>query len=242
MKKLLLTTMAATMMSTAAIADVTYDVNSYDYEVGRIHKGMQLANHFESRNINIVENGQSQLAASMTVNAWNDAWDAAEDDNVTTLLGDRDVRRVLWGDNGFVYDITDVEATVHLHRNGSNAWWSTPTESVSIAATGISIGTLSTTDYQDRSIDSTAALVDARVLTRWLGSELRLQDHVIYEIAGERIGDIYEMDITEDFTEVALGELTETVQKAYDKGFDDGFTAGYDTGFAAAKSVVKNGD
>ena len=86
MKKLLLTTMAATMMSTAAIADVTYDVNSYDYEVGRIHKGMQLANHFENRNINIVENGQGQLAASMTVNAWNDAWDEAENNNTIEII------------------------------------------------------------------------------------------------------------------------------------------------------------
>ena len=86
MKKLLLATMAATMMSTVAMADVTYDVNSYDYEVGRIHKGMQLANHFENRNINIVENGQGQLAASMTVNAWNDAWDDTENNNTVDVF------------------------------------------------------------------------------------------------------------------------------------------------------------
>ena len=79
MKKVLFATAAAVMATTAAMADVSYNT-------GKVHALMTVANSFEARGINIVENS-NKIAVHKTVNAWNQGWNALEGNNEADLRG-----------------------------------------------------------------------------------------------------------------------------------------------------------
>ena len=215
-------------MSTIAIADVTYDTDSYDYEVGRIHKGMQLANHFENRNINIVENGQGQLAASQTVNAWNDAWDTLENEN-SIDLSITAVQYTFYLDDENDYDVV-VSTDITYHPDDGNGRYYTVIDE-SGAERIIYWANVYSVEEETISLrDNRAALL-----------EIERPHSTIreYSISDVHLGTFFELT---DHWELIHSKVERAIQDSYDVGFEDGFAAGYDTGFAAAKSVVTNGD
>ena len=248
MKKLLLTTAATAMMSTAAIATVTIDTSSNDYIVGRIHKGVQIANHFDARDINIVENGQGQIRVSQTVNAWEEAWDEAETDN-SIDLGPRISQTYLWLENGdfvitgtedprFNYSLETIEPIDPIYAdnaiidiyNGTATY--TNNDGVEVVNADI--------NYE---FTQTASAVDVRAQLIYLNDQHKTAPdelgQVDIEIGESSVGlSIYEGWSFEENSRLVKRVLVET----YDAGFEDGFTAGYNEGFAAAKAVVTNGD
>ena len=252
MKKLLLTTMAATMMSTAAIATVTVDTSSNDYIVGRIHKGVQIANHFEARDINIVENGQGQIRVSQTVNAWNQGWNDAEN-NDSIDLGERISETYLYLENG-----DTIITGTHDPRFQGSYDVQEPLNPVFTDNVVIDRDTRTATYTNNDGIENvseywweyrqTASTVDnrARVMisSDWYGEtenqvEIYFIDHNDYTYYNTLEALMY----TDYHTFERNKHLViDAAERIYDTGFSDGYTAGYNDGFAAAKAVVTNGD
>ena len=258
MKKLLLTTMAATMMSTAAIATVTVDTSSNDYIVGRIHKGVQIANHFEARDINIVENGQGQIRVSQTVNAWNDAWNAADDNN-SIDLGERISQTYLGLWNGdfvitgtydprfeYVYGTYDPDNPIFADDDAIDIDNRTITyannDGVEIVNADIDwthTQTVSTVDDRARIMNVVDYLSGTADPYNTL--DISFIDPTTIDRGYYRSLEALSVGNNHTFEELKRAVI-EGAERIYDTGFSDGYTAGYNDGFAAAKAVVTNGD
>ena len=220
MKKLLLTTMAATMMSTAAIADV----NISDYEVGRIHGLMQTANNFENRGINIIENS-NKIAVHKTVNAWEEEWDALENENSVDLSTTVIQYTFYLDDENDYAIIVSTDITYHPETRSYTV----------IDEAGEEI-TFHRTDIHSTASETISVRPDGAATVEVERPHPAIR---VYSISDVHVGRFFQIT---DGWEVTQMKIERAIQDSYDAGYEDGFTDGYDKGFAAAKSVVKNGD
>ena len=232
----------------------TYDVDSYDYEVGRIHKGMQVANHFQGRNINIVENGQGQIRVSQTVNAWNEDWDKLDDAgiervNQTTYVLENDERIVTstgvvdtdrFRFNEYIVDNVEVSPSIGFEDEvqgvNDDLGYATYINADGVETTSI----IRERDTQYISDNNQVVEISANVENGWPG----INDFGYFYPTGISYTTIRSNNsigasfwICEDMSFVEIIDEVETgVRRFYDTGFEDGYAAG----FAAAKGVVKS--
>ena len=226
MKKVLFATVAAVMSTTAAMADVSIS----DYQVGKAHALAQVANKFDARGINIVENS-NKIAVHKTVNAWNQGWNALEGENTVDLRGKVSVTTLYTLNHGV---ITTETSNVVIAADGLSAEVTNAAgEVLTIPAAGTTFLTQNVSLRDSRAAEVSA--VESVSLSDSVGSVGEIVDEVVISISGVgvQISSVDSFDVISDKVENA-------VQNSYDAGFEDGYTAGYDDGFAAAKGVVKN--
>ena len=225
MKKVLLATAIAAMSTTAAMANVTIS----DYKIGKIHGLMETANTFEARGINIVENS-NKIAVHKTVNAWNQGWNALEDDNTIDLDASISMLTIYSTQGTFTVaeDSVSIEGTAATFTNAIGTTYV-------IEASEL---TRPTDEFTISMRDSRAAEVSAvegMSLSDSVGSVGDIVDEVVISISGTGV----QLSAVDTFDEIS-SKVEHAVQNSYDAGFEDGYSAGYDDGFAAAKGVVKN--
>ena len=221
MKKVLLATAIAAVSTTAAMAEVSIS----DFTQGKVTALMTVANNFESRGINIVENS-NKIAVHKTVNAWNQGWNALEDDNQAVLDGSQSI------------------TTLYL-TNGSAITVATDNLDVDIATGTATVSTGEGVSYDLTSAEVSGFFIDSVSLRDSRADEVELvynQNSVDYHIgtAGETGSNLAVSIRGNDTFDQLVDRVEAGIQKSYDSGFSDGYTAGYDDGFAAAKGVVKN--
>ena len=214
MKKVLFATAAAVMATTAAMADVSYNT-------GKVHALMTVANSFEARGINIVENS-NKIAVHKTVNAWNQGWNALEGENTVDLEARGMVYTIHMADNGII--VTD---NLEVSADGETATY-TNGLGLSFTLDAEDIGTVFTQSVSLRDSRADTVEVQHGPITQYsIGSETTVSNQVL-AISGN------------DQWDRLVDKIEGGIQDAYDTGFEDGYTAGYDDGFAAAKGVVKD--
>ena len=219
MKKVLFATVAAVMSTTAAMADVSIS----DYQVGKAHALAQVANKFDARGINIIENS-NKIAVHKTVNAWNQGWNALEGDNEVDLSASVLVTTLYTYSQGAVA----VENS-NITHNGDGSATVTTGEGISYVIEGSDVyyTHTETVSLRDARADTVRVQYGSAQTQFDIGNATDISNSVL-SISGS------------DSWDALVDKVEHGIQKAYDTGFEDGYTAGYDDGFAAAKGVVKN--
>ena len=221
MKKVLFATVAAVMSTTAAMADVSIS----DYQVGKAHALAQVANKFDARGINIVENS-NKIAVHKTVNAWNKGWNDLEGNNEIDLDASVNVTHLYTtSEHG---SFTVETSNLVISEDGETATIYTG-EGVSyeIDADDVYLSVAETISMRDSRADTVRVRYGAVTTQFDIGSETDISNTVL-AIKGA------------DSWDTLVNKVEGGIQAAYDVGFEDGYSAGYDDGFAAAKGVVKN--
>ena len=221
MKKVLFATVAAVMSTTAAMADVSIS----DYQVGKAHALAQVANKFDARGINIIENS-NKIAVHKTVNAWNQGWNALEGNNTVDLDAMAHITTLYTSSHGA---ITVETSNISVSADGQTATVNTG-EGVSfeIAAADVYFTYSDTVSLRDSRADEVELVHNQFSTDYHIGSVNEAGSNLVVSIRG-----------SDSFDEL-VNRVEAGIQDAYDSGFSDGYTAGYDDGFAAAKGVVKN--
>ena len=227
MKKVLFATVAAVMSTTAAMADVSIS----DYQVGKAHALAQVANKFDARGINIVENS-NRIAVHKTVNAWNQGWNALEGDNEADLDSSVSVTTLYMTDGS----VLEVESSnLSISADGMTATINTG-EGIMYDIAAADVATSLTQNVNMRDVRAAEVSVEeGTTISDAVGSVGEIVDEVTISIAGTGA----QLNAADTFAEIS-DKVEYAVQNSYDAGFEDGYTAGYNDGFAAAKGVVKN--
>ena len=227
MKKVLFATVAAVMSTTAAMADVSIS----DYQVGKAHALAQVANKFDARGINIVENS-NKIAVHKTVNAWNQGWNALEGDNQAELRDNVSITTLYTSSHG---TLTVESSNIVVSADGLSAQVTTG-EGVThtILSANVDTRVIGNADLRD-SRAAEVSVDEGTILSGAGGTDVEFAERVSITISGAGV----RLNSTDTF-DVISDKVENAIQNSYDAGFSDGYTAGYDDGFAAAKGVVKN--